>query len=685
MSMQRTCYRIIVILLASLIINQGCNREWEKHYNTVDALTLKEKILAEMEGIPDISSFTEAVKQVEELEDLLSQSRLYTVFAPNNEAFDRIDPAVLADEVLFRRLIKYHFINGKYNLKDFIAADITTFNEKYLNFSFEENTKDLLIDNKAKIVDPDYLSQNGIIQVIDNPLVPKNNVYESLIYSDYSKRIGESIPSYTEKTFNKEASTAIGTTPEGRTIYDSVFLYSNPFLYQGFENITTSFYEKDFRFLNIEDEKALFTVIIPENFAQAADLANQQPYLNNHIEDKDLAGPILANLIYKGGLTKEEVIEDINTRYASSLTDTTDLEYYFMDLLVNQYDEEIKLSNGAIYKVKDFVYDLGWLIKTRGGIPVNLSETAYQNELISSALFSEEINNIDINLRNIRTTFFRAKPYIAPGESLKINFQPEGSSVPDGYLPDYGYAFGERESGFVYGWVEGNVFDTRNRGGSDPVLTTLNHMIEDGVNSHSWEIEVPNGDYIISIIAGDESNTDQVNNLMVEDQYVKDTEVGNNFDWFDDIPVTVSDGRLTISPHQDGKNQKLIAIEIIFPDIGQNDRDSLAYENSYGEWVEFNLQGPFYPLDYRLMVRGKNKESGTYKIEMEGQEIAEYDFSTSPSGDLDSEFDEIGTVRFLEKKSSANIKFTFLETHPGENKDEQYLWIREIKLVPVME
>jgi hypothetical protein len=32
-------------------------------------------------------------------------------------------------------------------------------------------------------------------------------------------------------------------------------------------------------------------------------------------------------------------------------------------------------------------------------------------------------------------------------------------------------------------------------------------MVEDGVNSHSWEIEVPNGDYVISIIAGDESNT----------------------------------------------------------------------------------------------------------------------------------------------------------------------------------
>ncbi len=680
-----TYFRVIFLLLATLVFTRGCNKEWEEHYNTVDALTVKDKILSEMEAIPDISSFTEAVKQVEDLEDLLSQNRLYTVLAPNNAAFDMIDPAILADDELFRRLIKYHFINGKYNLKDFIAADLTTFNEKYLNFSFEENTNDLLIDQQAKIVDPDYLSQNGIIQVIDQPLLPKNNVYESLLYNEYSRRIGTSVQQYTEKVFNKEASTAIGTTEDGRTVYDSVFIFSNPFLYEGLEIFTAPFYDKDFRYTNIENEKARFTVVIPTNFSQVADLVNQRPYLNSPLEDKDLAGPILANMVYQGDLTVAEVIADIAARYESSRADTTDLEYYFKDLLENDYDRNINLSNGNLYSVNGFEYDLSWLIKPRGGIQGDWSESAYQKELIAYASFSGKINSIDIDQRNIRSTFFRAKPYVAPGESLMINFQPEGSSVPDGYLPDYGYAFAERESGFFYGWVGGYVFDTRDRGGSDPVLTTLNHMVEDGVNAHTWEIEVPNGEYIISIIAGDEGNTDQVNNFLVEDLKIKDTEEGNNFDWFEDIPVTVSDGKLTIAPDADGNNQKLISVEIVFPDVGQENRDSLAYMNSYGEWVEFDLKGPFYPLDYRLMIRGKNKESGTYRIEMEGQEIAEYDFSASPSGDLDSEFDEIGTVRFFGKKPASNVRFTFLETHPGENKDEQYLWIREIKLVPVME
>lgn len=85
------------------------------------------------------------------------------------------------------------------------------------------------------------------------------------------------------------------------------------------------------------------------------------------------------------------------------------------------------------------------------------------------------------------------------------------------------------------------------------------------------------------------------------------------------------------------------------------------------------------------MVRGRNAYSGTYKVDVDGQEISQYDFATIPSGDLDNQFDEIGIVRFTEKKKSANLKFTFVETHGDEDTGVQYLWIREIKLVPILE
>ena len=106
-------------------------------------------------------------------------------------------------------------------------------------------------------------------------------------------------------------------------------------------------------------------------------------------------------------------------------------------------------------------------------------------------------------------------------------------------------------------------------------------------------------------------------------------------------------------------------------------------ESKYGEWINFDLEGDFYPVDYKILVRGRNFASGTFKVEADGKETGEYDFSTAPSGDNDTKFDEIGTVKFTETKSNTNLKFTFAKTHAGTT-NEQYLWIREIKFSPVI-
>lgn len=665
-----------------MMLPQGCNKEWDDHYNTVDETTVKDKILAEMEAIPEISKFTEAVKQVRDLDDLLSQNRLYTVFAPNNEAFDKIDPAILNDTTLLFRLVKYHFINGKFKLKDIIAADLTTFNNKYLNFSFEDSTSTVLIDGYANIIDADHLSLNGMIQIINEPLLPKNNLYEYLKYNDYSSRIGYSIPQYNIMDFNREASTPISTNEDGKTIYDSVFTITNPLLYIGESSIVEDFYYNEFRYTNIESERRNFTMVIPSDFSDAINEVNLSPFLNSPIPDQHLAGPILSNLIYRDIQTRETIIEDIYYAHSLFEADTSEVELYFAGLLLNNYDEEINLSNGVMHTVNSFEYDLTWLIKDQGNKREGQSEANYQSNLLSDLTSSDNIDAIDISTRNIKLSFYDRNLTLS-GETVKINFQPSDSPVPEGYLPDFGNEFADRGNDFSYGWVGGDInAASRDRGGSDPVLTTLIHMNENG--AHSWEFELPNGNYVLNIIAGDEANADQTNTLLIEDIVVIDNVPNNNFDEFNNIAVNVSDGMLTISPHQ-GDNQKLVALEIIFPIIDTEPVDSLAYEEKYGEWVNFNLQGGFYPVDYKLMLRGKNKESGIYKVEVDGQEIANYDFSTTPSGDLDTKFDQIGIVSLNSSKTSLNLKFTLSETHPGVDKDKQYLWIREIKLVPILE
>jgi hypothetical protein len=115
-----------------------------------------------------------------------------------------------------------------------------------------------------------------------------------------------------------------------------------------------------------------------------------------------------------------------------------------------------------------------------------------------------------------------------------------------------------------------------------------------------------------------------------------------------------------------------------------NEEGDTGYESKYGEWVNYELEGDFYPVDYRILIRGQNYASGTFMVEADGKEIGEYNFADAPSGNNDDIFDEIGIISFTEIKSSSNLKFTFINTHPEANKGEQYLWIREIKFSPIL-
>ena len=103
---------IIGVVLSVFVLLQGCNKDWDEHYNTLDVTTQKDKVISELEKIPEISKFTEAVKKNDTLVSLLAQNRLYTILAPVNEAFEQIDDAILNDETLSSRMVLHHFINS---------------------------------------------------------------------------------------------------------------------------------------------------------------------------------------------------------------------------------------------------------------------------------------------------------------------------------------------------------------------------------------------------------------------------------------------------------------------------------------------------------------------------------------------------------------------------------------------
>jgi transforming growth factor-beta-induced protein len=108
---------------------------------------------------------------------LTDESRSFTVFAPTDAAFDKLDPAVLTallnDPDALSDILLYHVIaDAEINSVTAIAAagtTLTTANTDDIGISF--NGSDLLI-NASTVIIPNVDANNGIIHAIDTILIP---------------------------------------------------------------------------------------------------------------------------------------------------------------------------------------------------------------------------------------------------------------------------------------------------------------------------------------------------------------------------------------------------------------------------------------------------------------------------------------------------------------------------------
>lgn len=111
------------------------------------------------------------------LVETLKSKGPFTVFAPTEEAFKKLDKktldAVLNDKELLKKVLLYHVVPGKV-----MAADVVKLNGKSANTALEGAKVHIKVKNKtvmidgAKVVKTDISATNGVIHVIDTVLVP---------------------------------------------------------------------------------------------------------------------------------------------------------------------------------------------------------------------------------------------------------------------------------------------------------------------------------------------------------------------------------------------------------------------------------------------------------------------------------------------------------------------------------
>ena len=116
-----------------------------------------------------------AALQAADLVDTLKGKGPFTLFAPTDEAFQKLPPgaldALLADKAKLAAVLTYHVVPGKVWAAEAMKLNSAkTVNGQNLTIRVKEGA--VLVDN-AKIIQTDLAASNGVIHVIDSVILPK--------------------------------------------------------------------------------------------------------------------------------------------------------------------------------------------------------------------------------------------------------------------------------------------------------------------------------------------------------------------------------------------------------------------------------------------------------------------------------------------------------------------------------
>ena len=126
-------------------------------------------------GSKDHTTLVAAVKAAG-LVETLSSNGPFTVFAPDNAAFNKLPEGTVPDllkpenKEKLGNVLKYHVVSGKYtsaDLKDGIKLKTVT--GETITITYKGKT---WMVNNAKIMIADVISSNGVTYVIDTVLMP---------------------------------------------------------------------------------------------------------------------------------------------------------------------------------------------------------------------------------------------------------------------------------------------------------------------------------------------------------------------------------------------------------------------------------------------------------------------------------------------------------------------------------
>lgn len=109
------------------------------------------------------------------LENTLNNGGPYTVFAPTNEAFNKLPQGMLDslrnDKTKLSTILTYHVVSGKYRASDLKGMNSLASLETGMLSVNSTESGEVMVGN-ATVVEPAIIASNGVVHGIDRVLTP---------------------------------------------------------------------------------------------------------------------------------------------------------------------------------------------------------------------------------------------------------------------------------------------------------------------------------------------------------------------------------------------------------------------------------------------------------------------------------------------------------------------------------
>lgn len=307
--------RTVLCLLCVCLGFYACTDSLDEHVAITDS-KLTNSLTEKIAQNADLSEFSALLEETG-YDEILNQSKSYTVWVPDNEAMSQVPSEVLNDPIQLKRFVANHIALSAFTtdmVRDTLSIQMLT--EKYVDF-----LPGFTIDG-VNIEAADQYAGNGVYHVIGGNLAPQNNVWEYIV---------ENPENYTQNDF-----------VESLSYFDLFNVEQNMDEIEP-ENARDTLDNEMLRVFELENEQKNFTYFVMTDDGFRQEKLKMMPLSKRGSQDSTQVLAqynVVKDLVFEGIYTPENMPDTLTSIHGVKVP--VDLE--------NIIGDPVQLSNGIVYR-----------------------------------------------------------------------------------------------------------------------------------------------------------------------------------------------------------------------------------------------------------------------------------------------------------------------------------------------